>query len=248
MRRVALLVSVMALCVLAAPPAMAHVQVIPTEAAPGDAVMFQVLVPGETEARTVEVAVQIPQGVLPFSFEDTPGWERQMEMADDGSIETVRWTGRLAVDGFVRFAFLAATPEQEGDIAWRAVQTYDNGEEAAWVGEPESDNPAAVTAISESAPRQNAGGESAAPADAGAGGGEEEPTAEPTATATAAAATGGGDDDGGGGGNTLAIVLGAAGLLLGGAALVVALRRGGGTGGSGGAGGPPKPAVEKEAW
>jgi uncharacterized protein YcnI len=248
MRRVALLVSVMALCVLAAPPAMAHVQVIPTEAAPGDAVMFQVLVPGETEASTVEVSVQIPRGVLPFSFEDTPGWRRQMEMADDGSIESVRWTGKLAPDGFVRFAFLAATPEQEGEIAWRAVQTYDNGEEAAWVGEAESENPAAITTISESAARQNAGGESAAPAEGGGGeeGGGEEAAPEATATAApAAAATTGGEDDGGGS-NTVAIVLGAGGLLLGAAALVVALRRGGGGGGSGG--GPPKPAVEREAW
>ena len=57
----------------------------------------------------------------------------------------MRWRGRLATDGFVRFAFLASTPEQEGELVWKAVQRYDDGEEAAWIGPPDSDNPAPVT-------------------------------------------------------------------------------------------------------
>jgi hypothetical protein len=70
------------------------VQIRPTEAAPGDSVMFQLVVPGERDARTVEVAVQIPEGVLPFSYEDTPGWRRTVTFADDGSTDVVRWRGR----------------------------------------------------------------------------------------------------------------------------------------------------------
>jgi uncharacterized protein YcnI len=195
-------------------PASAHVQVTPTEAAPGDPVRFEVLIPGETEAHTTEVALQVPKGVLPFSFEDQPGWKRTLEQADDGSVGVIRWRGRLASDGFVRFSFLAATPEQEGELVWKAVQRYDDGDEAAWIGPPESDNPAPVTSVSAAAPRQNAGGE----------GGEAtaEGAAEPAPAAPAAAVT---PADDGGSDGTIGIVLGGAGLVLGAAALVVALRR-----------------------
>jgi uncharacterized protein YcnI len=207
-----LALAVLASAVLAA-PASAHVQVTPAEAAPGDPVRFEVLIPGETEAHTTEVALQVPEGVLPFSFEDQPGWKRTLEQADDGSVGVIRWRGRLASDGFVRFSFLAATPEQEGELVWKAVQQYDDGEEAAWIGPPESDNPAPVTRVSASAARQNAGGEGAeAPAE-----GAEEPA--PAATPAAAPS-----DDGSTSG-TLGLLFGTAGLLLGGAALVVALRR-----------------------
>ena len=99
----------------------------------------------ESDAHTTEVALQIPKGVLPFSYEDQPGWRRTVENAADGSVGVVRWRGRLASDGFVRFAFLAGTPEQEGELVWKAVQRYDDGEEAAWIGAPDSDNPAPVT-------------------------------------------------------------------------------------------------------
>jgi uncharacterized protein YcnI len=189
-------------------PAQAHVQVTPTEAAPGDPVLFELRVPGESDAHTTEVAVQIPKGVLPFSFEDQPGWKRTVEQADDGSIAVVRWRGKLASDGFVRFAFIATTPEQEGDLVWKAIQRYDDGEEAAWIGPPDAENPAPVTTVSASASRQNAGGE---------GEGEEAQEGAPAAAVAA--------DDGDSGGATIGIVLGAAGLLLGAAALAVALRR-----------------------
>jgi uncharacterized protein YcnI len=197
-------------------PAQAHIQVTPAAAAPGDPVQFELLVPGEREARTTEVSLQIPKGVLPFSFEDRPGWRRTLETAADGSVGVVRWRGRLASDGFVRFAFLAATPEQEGELAWKAVQRYDDGEEAAWIGPPDSDNPAAVTTISADAPRQNAGGE---------GAGASAPAAATDAATPAAPGPAPAADDTGDGEGTLGIVLGAGGLLLGAAALAVALRR-----------------------
>jgi uncharacterized protein YcnI len=215
MRRLGALAAVGVAIAVAAPAANAHVQVTPAAAAPGDPVLWEVLVPGEKEARTTEVALQIPRGVLPFSWEDAPGWERELEMADDGSVEVVRWRGRLAPDGFVRFAFLASAPEQEGEISWKAVQRYDDGSESAWIEPPDGEFPAAVTEISASAQRQNAGGE---------GAGDEAPSAEAQATpapADPAAAT----DDDGDGSSTLAIVLGAAGALLGAVALAVALQR-----------------------
>ena len=216
-RLLTILLAAAAASAAAAAPAAAHVQVTPAQAAPGDPVVFEVLVPGETDAHTTEVALQIPKDVLPFSFEDVPGWKRTIENADDGSIAVVRWRGRLATDGFVRFAFLASTPEQEGELVWKAVQRYDDGEEAAWIGPPDSDNPAPVTAVSAGAARVNAGGEGAAAEEPEAG---DEPA--PAADPAPAAAPGEDEDEDS---DALPLVLGIAGCLLGAGALAVALRR-----------------------
>jgi uncharacterized protein YcnI len=136
----------------------AHVQVTPLTAAPGDAVRFEFLVPNERDdVSTVAVSLQIPKDVDPFSFDDPPGWRRTLNKAGDGRIDVVRWRGRLRSDGFTEFAFLASTPQREGPITWRSTQTYADGKETAWVGPPESDEPAAVTQVDADAPRRDAG-------------------------------------------------------------------------------------------
>lgn len=208
MKRLLAAVLVAAACPAAA---SAHVQVTPSEAAPGDPVLFELLVPNERTARTTEVALQVPKGVLVFSVEGTPGWTRTNEKAADGSLGVIRWKGRLARDGFARFAFLASTPEQAGTLAWKAVQTYSDGKATRWIGPKGAEEPAAFTTISTTAPRQNAGGEgtAATPAAALASG---DPVLGVVRT---------GDD----GRDPLALALGGAGLLLGAAALAVALRK-----------------------
>jgi len=210
----ALLASAVVALVLAA-PASAHVQVRPALAAPGDPVLFQVIVPNESDAHTVEVVLQVPKDVLPFSFEEPDGWTRENKEGADGSLETITWKGELAEDGFARFSFLASTPEQEGEIVWKAIQTYDDGSVSRWIGEPDADNPAAVTKISKSAPRENAGGEgeaSDAPASATA-------TAAPQTNTAPAAATIEEDSD-----SPLPLILSVVALALAASALFLARR------------------------
>ena len=217
MIRRALLVSAVA-ALVAAPAASAHVQVRPALAAPGDPVLFQVIVPNEKDASTVEVTLQVPKDVLPFSFEEPDGWTRENKEGPDGSLETITWKGKLAEDGFARFSFLASTPEQEGEIVWKSIQTYDDGSTSRWIGEPDADNPAAVTTISKDAPRENAGGES--------GDAEDGAAATPAASATAApedaepaAATVEESD------SPLPIIISIVALVLAAGALILQLRR-----------------------
>lgn len=217
MIRRALLAAVAATLVAVA-PASAHVQVRPALAAPGDPVLFQVIVPNERDSHTVEVTLQIPKDVIPFSFQEPDGWTRENKEGSDGSLEQVTWKGELAEDGFATFSFLASTPEQEGDITWKAIQTYDDGSVSRWIGAPDSDNPAAVTKISADAPRENAGGEGAEAADG------EAPAATATATAqsadTAPAAASVADDS-----DSLPLILAIVAVVLAAAALVLQLRR-----------------------
>ena len=187
--------------------AQAHIQVTPSTVAAGDAAKFTVLVPGERDSETVKVELQMPSGLLPFSYEDPAGWKRSLVKASNGSVERVVWTGRAPSDGFTEFSFLAGTPEKPGELQFKALQTYADGTVVRWIGAPDSDNPAAVVKVEASAAKQNAGGEGEA-----AGG----------APAPVVAAS---SNDDGGGSDTLALILGAAGLVLGLIALIVALRR-----------------------
>jgi uncharacterized protein YcnI len=168
---------VLALLALALPPtAAAHVQVLPATAAPDDAVLFDVLVPNERSQATTRVELQIPAGVIPFSYQEPAGWTRTLTKNEDGSARTAIWRGRLRPDGFARFSFLASTPSQEGPVAWKAIQTYSDGDKARWIGPAGSESPAAVTTVSKSFPKQNAGGEGPAgqPAAAAPAAGEDE--------------------------------------------------------------------------
>lgn len=219
MIRRALLAAGAAALVFAA-PASAHVQVRPALAAPGDPVLFQVIVPNEKDAHTVEVTLQIPKDVLPFSFEEPEGWTRENQEGSDGSLEQVTWKGELAEDGFARFSFLASTPEQEGEIVWKSIQTYDDGSVSRWIGEPDSDNPAAVTTISADAPRENAGGEGAE-AESEAPAAEATTQAEQPPTEDAEPASAPAEDDD----SPLPIILSVVAVLLAAAALLMQLRR-----------------------
>ena len=178
------LVAGAALFLLSAGAAQAHIQVSPTVAAPLDSVKFTLLVPGESDANTTKVTLQVPADVLPFSFSDPPGWTRKNNLAANGAIETIEWTGELPTDGFVEFSFIAGTPEKPGVILWKTLQEYSDGTVVRWIGDPGSEEPAAATEISADAPKQNAGGEGDEIAEGGetpatTTGGETEPTTRP---------------------------------------------------------------------
>jgi uncharacterized protein YcnI len=155
-----LAVAVFAAFALLTSEASAHIQVSPTVAAPGDAVKFTVLVPGERDAQTTRVRMRVPAGLLPFSWQDTPGWTRKLVTASNGAVEEVIWSGRLPKDGFVEFSFLAGTPPRAGALAWKTLQTYSDGKVVSWIGSSSSEFPAPVTKVLKGAPLQNAGGES----------------------------------------------------------------------------------------
>ncbi|MTD45125.1 DUF1775 domain-containing protein [Conexibacter sp. W3-3-2] len=224
MLRRTLLLPALALGATAA-PAAAHVEVLPKTVAPADPVLFTVLVPGERDdTGTTEVKLQIPEGVLPFSFEDQPGWKRTVQRASNGALETVTWKGKAAADGLVALRFLASTPDAPGTIEWKSIQTYDDGDVVRWIGAEGSESPASTTTVSADAPRQNAGGEGAQAASPDAGtGGAAAPQADTTQDAAGAASPDAGDD---GGRDGLTLGLAIAGLVAGLAALGVTVTRG----------------------
>jgi uncharacterized protein YcnI len=135
-------------------PALAHVTIQPSEAPAGGFQTFVVQVPNESEkAATTKIVLQLP----PFGsvrFQDVPGWDRQVKNTKfDEPIElfgeevtegvgTVTWSGgEIAPGEFATFGFSAgAVPE--GEVEFRAIQTYDDGEVRRWIEAADGESPA----------------------------------------------------------------------------------------------------------
>ena len=127
-----------------------------------------------------------------------------------GAISQLRWRGgRVPPGGYAELHFIARNPVRLGPLAWKALQRYDDGDVVRWIGAKGSEEPAAITTLSEDA----------APVDVVSTHGEGVPVAASAARATPAARA----PDPGRDGLTLALAI--LGALLGSAALALALGR-----------------------
>ena len=204
-----------ALMAMSAASAFAHVTVWPKEAAQGAYEVFTVRVPSETEGtETVAVRVVFPEGVSVTRFEPKQGWTAELERNADGAIAAVTWAAEegfgLEETEFTEFRMSGRVlPEAEGQLIWKAYQTYADGSVAEWVGAPDTDspNPAPVTAVVPGS------GEGDGHGHAGAG---ESPAA---AESGAEASSEGGSND------TLTLALAVAAFVLAALALVLTLTR-----------------------
>lgn len=132
-------------------PASAHVT-IPGTAEQGGFGIVTFSVPNERDdSGTVSLEVQLPQDVpLAFvSLQPKPGWEVSSTTRDlDEPIEvsgneltqvtdTVTWEGGLIEPGqFDTFSIsVGPLPEDRDLLGFPAIQTYESGEEVAWVEE-----------------------------------------------------------------------------------------------------------------
>jgi periplasmic copper chaperone A len=210
----AALVAVLAL----APAAVAHVTVQPEEAPAGGFTRLDVRVPNERDnADTTKVDVQFPPGFLSVSYQPVPGWDIEItkrkldKPVEQFGEQVTEEVGRITFTGgtigpgqFQDFGLSLAVPDKPGTaVAFKAIQTYSNGEVVRWIGPPDSEEPAPQVKLTAA---EAAGGAAAEPA-----------AGQPAAD--------GSDDDGGS--DTLAIIaltVGIAGLAAGLAALF--LRRG----------------------
>lgn len=203
------------------PAVAAHSVVLPFSSRPADLQLYTVIVPTETDSTTTEVALKVPEGIDFLLVRETPGWKVKVERKND-RIDVVRWTGIAPPDQFAEFRLIARNPILEGDLSWKIVQTYADGETARWIGPPGSDSPASVTRLSESAkPVDVATGLNGGGSSTSSGG------TETVAAGASSDATASGDSS-----DTLARIGVAAALVLSGAAiggLAVTRRRSGGT-------------------
>ncbi|WP_181765547.1 YcnI family protein [Streptomyces albidus (ex Kaewkla and Franco 2022)] len=152
--------------VLCAGPALAHVSVDPEQAEQGGYSVVNFKVPNERDdAATTKLEVNLPTdhplaSVMP---QPVPGWDvkvtkskldKPIEMHGEKITEAVTkitWTGGKVETGeFQQFPVsMGQLPEDTDQIAFKALQTYDDKEVVRWIeepkeGQPEPENPAPV--------------------------------------------------------------------------------------------------------
>ncbi len=133
---------------MAAASAWAHVTVAPTEAQPGAFQRYTFTVPGEKPVATIRLEVQFPEGIKVREIEAVPGWRSTVRRNAGGDLTSVLWEGGAIPGGqFARFGVIARNPDAPAELAWKAIQTYEDGSEAQWVGPRGAQFPAPVTSI-----------------------------------------------------------------------------------------------------
>jgi uncharacterized protein YcnI len=210
-------------------PAFAHVTITPGSAPQGSTAELTFKVPNEeSKAATVELQVQVPTAhpIAQFLVKPVPGWTATVQtvtlpkpiVTDDGSFTTavseVTWKGGTIQPGQYQDFSVSADPLPSGvgQLAFKAVQTYSNGDVVRWIdlpqaGQPDPEHPAPVLTLTPAG-----------------GGADAAASAQAARPAVSAAGSGTGSSTG-----TTALALGAAGLaagLLGLAAGGAAWRRG----------------------
>jgi uncharacterized protein YcnI len=134
-----------------APLAGAHAIVLPGASRPADFQQYTLTVPTERDVPTVEVDLKIPEGVGFMLVQELPGWQAHVLKRDD-RIDEVQWSGHeIPPDHFASFRFIARNPVQSGELVWKVVQRYKDGDVVRWIGAPDSDTPASRTSITETA-------------------------------------------------------------------------------------------------
>lgn len=229
-RVVAISATAAALVAVTALPASAHVTVSPTSLPKGATAELTFKVPNEeSNATTTQIQLQIPTDhpiaqVLP---RDIPGWKAAVKTTtltkplktDDGTFTTavseIDWTGgAIPVGQYQDFQVsVDPLPTDTGQLVFKAVQTYSNGDVVRWIdltqpGQPDPDHPAPVLTLTT--------------AQSDGSGADSTPAANPTTAAAAAAQSTAGSSSSGDSG-TVGVWLGALGLAAGLAALVLTL-------------------------
>jgi uncharacterized protein YcnI len=128
--------------------AEAHVSVSPAETPVGITQRYGLLVPGEKPIPMTRVEVQFPAELRVAEVEPLPGWRAATQADLTGHVVGVVGDGGLIpYERSVEFGVRARNPERPTDLAWKFIQTYQDGSEVHWTGPPGSGFPATITRV-----------------------------------------------------------------------------------------------------
>ncbi|MTD56352.1 DUF1775 domain-containing protein [Amycolatopsis sp. RM579] len=172
-RRLAVAAAVGVMATLACQPlAFAHVSVSPDTAEPGEPSMLSFGVPNERDdATTTRLEVTFPadhplSSVTPQSM---PGWQITVhkepmdkpagagDEMDNQTVSSIVWEGgSIPADTFTNFTVRIGKMPDTGQLSFKALQTYSDGQVVRWIdlmqpGQPEPEHPAPTVTIAKAA-------------------------------------------------------------------------------------------------
>jgi uncharacterized protein YcnI len=181
MRRLVVVLSALLLVLVSAGAGWAHVEVAPESATAGSIAKLAFSVPNERDdAATTKVELFLPADhpLATVDVEPVPGWTAAEEKThlttpiktDDGDTVTdavthITWSGgQIKAGEFQEFVISAGPLPSVGQLAFKALQTYSDGQVVRWIeeaapGTSEPEHPAPVLKITP----EGASGSAAAP-------------------------------------------------------------------------------------
>lgn len=127
---------------VAAPIALGHIKIFPTESTFGAREKYTMRVPNERKSATIRIEGEFPAGLEVYDFEFKPGWKIEFKKDADGKIVGATWTGRIEPYEFVEFGMLAINPKS-GDphMLWKFYQYYEDGFKEEFTASPDAKMP-----------------------------------------------------------------------------------------------------------
>lgn len=123
--------------------ASAHVVVKPASVGVAAFQTFTMGVPVEKDITTTGLRLVIPDGLKYVSPNVKPGWSVSVKKegeGEDAHVTEISWTGGSIPSGQRDdFVFSAQAPAKEGELHWKAYQTYADGSIVTWDQEPKDE-------------------------------------------------------------------------------------------------------------
>lgn len=122
--------------------ASAHVVVKPASVGVGAYQTFTIGVPVEKDMPTTGMRLVIPEGLKSVTPNVKPGWTINVKKEGEGEnakVTEIDWTGGSIPAGQRDdFLFSAQAPSSEGEVHWKAYQTYADGSIVNWDNDPKA--------------------------------------------------------------------------------------------------------------
>jgi uncharacterized protein YcnI len=113
--------------------AWAHIDIEPKETIPSRWETFILNVPTETDAPTVEVGLEVPEGFEVEAIEHRTDWNMALRRNERGFVREIIWSnGQIPPLTFEEFKLLTKAAKSPGTYDWQARQRYANDQESTW--------------------------------------------------------------------------------------------------------------------
>jgi uncharacterized protein YcnI len=113
--------------------AWAHIDIEPKETIPNRWETFVLNVPTETEAPTVEVQLEIPEGFEVEAVGHRTDWDMAIRRDGRGFVREIVWSrGQIPPLTFEEFKLLAKAASSPGPYDWQARQRYSDDQASTW--------------------------------------------------------------------------------------------------------------------
>ena len=132
----------------------AHVSLNPKAVEPESYERVDVRVPVEQKDHTEKIELEVPKEAQVVNIQPVEGYKYKLDKDKKGNITKITWKAKdkgIGPDEFMDFPLVVASPKEEGKYAFKAIQSYDNGDKVKWTGKEDSEHPAPTTTVKKGA-------------------------------------------------------------------------------------------------